>query len=318
MSLNKIIEILKEANSIAILPHVFADGDAIGSCLALESLLSRLGKNVTVFLEEPVPAVYDFLPGAGGIEVFSGKNRNFDVAVSLDNGDYDRLGKRTAIFDNAKTTANVDHHFTNSEFAVHNYIDQKAAATGEIIFDIIKLFNENCDKAMATCLYVAIATDTGGFRFSNTTKRTHQIISELVGLGTNVSEISQKVFDSVSIEKVKLLGQAISSLEVLENGKLAVITLTEAAMKKAGAKDEDCDGIVNTGRNINGVEVAVLLRVRDNGEIKVNFRSKNYVDVATLANLYKGGGHKRAAGCTALGDLEEVKKKIMKDIKEVL
>lgn len=318
MSLNKIVSVIKEAKTIVILPHVYADGDCLGSCLALGFALKKMGKDIEIFIEESIPFVYDFLPGSKAAQVFNGSIPKFDVAIALDTGDLDRLGKRNQIFDSVKVTVNIDHHRTNTEFAVHNYVDSNSSAVGEIIYELIKLLGQSFDKEIATCLYVAIATDTGGFRFSNTTELTHKIAADLIGFGADVSDISQKVFDTVTLGRVKLLGEAIKSLELLENGKVAIFTLSDDDIKKAGAKDEDCDGIVSTGRNINGVEVAVLLRERESGEIKVNFRSKNYVDVSAIANLYKGGGHKRAAGCTTQGKLEDIKKMIIEDIKEVL
>lgn len=318
MNLNNIISAIKAAKTIAILPHIYADGDSLGSSLALNIALQKIGKNTVVFIEEPIPFVYDFLPESKAAQLFSGNNQIFDLVIALDTGDLSRLGKRIEIFDNAKITVNIDHHLTNSEFAFHNYIDSNSSAVGEIIYQLIKMMDQNLDSEIATCLYVAIATDTGGFRFSNTTAVTHQIVADLIGNDVNVSEISQKVFDTVTHGKVKVLGEAIKSLELLEYGKLAVITISDETIKNVGAKDEDCDGIINTGRNINGVEVAILLRVKENGEIKVNLRSKNYVDVAAIANMYSGGGHKRAAGCTVQGKPEDVKKRLIDDIKEVI
>jgi bifunctional oligoribonuclease and PAP phosphatase NrnA len=318
MNLNNIISAIKAAKTIAILPHIYADGDSLGSSLALNMTLQKMGKNTSVFIEEPIPFIYDFLPESKAVQLFSGNNQIFDLVIALDTGDLGRLGKRIEIFDNAKITVNIDHHFTNSEFAFHNYIDSNSSAVGEIIYQLINMMDQKLDSEIATCLYVAIATDTGGFRFSNTTAVTHQIVADLIGNNVNVSEISQKVFDTVTHGKVKVLGEAIKSLELLEYGKLAVLTLSDEIIKNIGAKDEDCDGIINTGRNINGVEVAILLRVKENGEIKVNLRSKSYVDVGAIANMYSGGGHKRAAGCTVQGNPEDVKKRLIDDIKEVI
>jgi bifunctional oligoribonuclease and PAP phosphatase NrnA len=318
MNLNNIISAIKATKTIAILPHIYADGDSLGSSLALNMTLQKMGKNTSVFIEEPIPFIYDFLPESKAAQLFSGNNQIFDLVIALDTGDLGRLGKRIEIFDNAKITVNIDHHFTNSEFAFHNYIDSNSSAVGEIIYQLIKMMDQKLDSEIATCLYVAIATDTGGFRFSNTTAVTHQIVADLISNNVNVSEISQKVFDTVTHGKVKVLGEAIKSLELLEYGKLAVLTISDETIKNVGAKDEDCDGIINTGRNINGVEVAILLRVKENGEIKVNLRSKNYVDVGAIANMYSGGGHKRAAGCTVQGSQEDVKKRLIDDIKEVI
>jgi len=318
MILNKIISEIKDAKNILILPHVSSDGDALGSCIALGLALERAGKKVIIFLEEEIPVLYSFLPGKHLVKIYKGEVEQFDMVVALDTGDLERLGDRVALFKGARITANIDHHNTNSEFAFHNYVQANASAVGEIIYQVIKMMGITIETNIANCLYVAITSDTGGFRFSNTTAMTHQIIADLISNGVNVAEISQNIFDSTSLGKVKLMGAAISSLEVLEKGKIAFITVTDAIMKNCGAKEEDCDGIVNLGRNIREVEVSAMIRQRENGEIKVNLRSKKYVDVSAIAALYKGGGHKRAAGYTTNKSIDEAKKMLLQDIKETL
>lgn len=318
MITNKINSILKDAGSIAILPHVFADGDALGSSIALGLALKKLNKDIVIYLEEDIPYLYNFLPGKSLTEIYSGKIKKFDVVVALDTGDLDRLGKRLDVFNSIPVTVNIDHHQTNTEFAFYNHVNTGSAAVGEIIYQMIKTLGLDIDTDISTCLYVALTTDTGGFRFSNTTSVTHQIAGDLINNGISVAEISQQVFDSTSVEKVKLMGMAVNTLELFENNKVAIITLSDDIIKASGAKDEDCDGIVNIGRNIRGVEVAAVLRQRSNGEIKVNLRSNRYVDVASIANMYKGGGHKKAAGFTVEGNINDIKQKLLQDIKEVL
>ena len=318
MSLNRIISVLNSSKEIAILPHIQADGDALGSSLALALALSRMGKSVKVILEEDIPQVYNFLPGRHMAEVFTVKEKSYETVVALDTGDTGRLGNRLEIFEDAKMTINIDHHNTNSEFAFYNYVSTDSAAVGEIIFQLVKMMGVNPDQDIAVCLYVAIATDTGGFRYGNTTPLTHQTAAELIKNGVNVAEMSQLVFDSTSFEKVRLLGSAIQALELLENGKVAFILLTNDMIRQTGAKEEDCDGIVNIGRNIRGVKVAAMLRQWENGEIKVNLRSSSDVDVSAIASLYGGGGHKKAAGYITKGSLDAAKKRLLDDIREVL
>lgn len=319
MILNKIISLIKEARKIVILPHINADGDATGSSMALALALKKLDKQVTVILEEEAAKVYSFLPDIVKAKVYKGELQNFDVAIALDTGDLERLGERVEVFNSAPVTINIDHHHTNSEFAFYNYINRGSSATGEIIYQLIKMLGLNLDNDIATCLYVAISTDTGGFRYSNTTSLTHQITADLINNGVNVAELSQRLFDNTSIQKVKLIGIAIKNLELFENNKVSFITITDEDIKNAGAKDEDCDGIVNLGRNIDSVEVAAMIRQKTNGEIKVNLRSKALVDVASIADMYGGGGHKKAAGCTIENkQIQEVKSLLLKDIKDAL
>lgn len=318
MTLEKIAEVIKGSKRIALLPHIAADGDALGSSFALALALRTINKEAIVLLEEDVPQIYSFLPASWNAEVYSKKRQGFDTVIAVDAGDPGRLSDRLEVFESGIVTVNIDHHNTNSEYALHNYVDTRAAATGEIIFELIKILGVKPDLDISTCLYVAIATDTGGFRFSNTTVKTHLIAAQLIGNGVNIADISQRVFDSTSYEKVRLLGVAIDALELIEGGKIAVICLPNDLIRQTGAKEEDCDGIVNIGRNIRGVKVAAMLRQWENGEIKVNLRSSSDVDVSAIASLYAGGGHKKAAGYTTKGSLEEAKIKLLADIREAL
>lgn len=316
--LNQIAMDIAASEHIALLPHLSADGDALGSSFALALALSGMGKDVSVLLEEEIPYIYGFLPGKDLALVYGKMPLRYDTAVAVDCGDAGRLGIRKEVFDSAKMTDNIDHHPTNTAFALHNHIDTSSSATGEIVYRLLEILGQKIGKDIATCLYVAIATDTGGFRYSNTTPVTHMITAELVKTGVDVADISQRVFDSVSYEKVKLTAEAIRSLELFENGKIAVMTVPNALIRKTGAREEDCDGIINTARNIRGVEVAAMLRQNDQGEIKVNLRSNSFVDVSSIAKKYTGGGHKRAAGFTAQEGLDKTKKNLLKDIREAL
>ncbi len=318
MIINRIISEIKKAKKIAILPHVSADGDSIGSSLALLLALNKIGIKAKVLVEEEIANNYSFLAGAGDAEIYIGKQSGFDVVIAIDCGDIERLGTRYEVFKNANITINIDHHPTNTEFAFINCVDTTASATGEIIYQIIKLMGVPFDKDISECLYVAIATDTGGFKFNNTTSVTHQIAGDLINNGINVAEISAIIFDMITLEKAKLVSAAINSIEILEKGKVAFITITKEVFKSTGALDEDTDGVVNIGRNIKGVEVSVLFRETKEGETKINLRSKSYVDVSAIASLYKGGGHKRAAGATVKKPMDELKKSVLKDIEEML
>ncbi|MGE5614535.1 MAG: DHH family phosphoesterase [Bacillota bacterium] len=316
--LNRIASELKVSRSVVILPHEAADGDAIGSSLALAFILSRMGKKVKVMMEEEIPYIYDFLPGKEFCGAASDEKCSFDLAMALDCGDMERLGSRKEIFACTPKTVNIDHHLTNTQFADLNYVDTASSATGEIIYELMKLLGQELDKDIAECLYVAISTDTGGFRYGNTTPLTHRIAADLLETGIDVAGISQKVFDITSSGKVKLMGAAIQSLELLEDGRIAIMSVSGETIMNTGASEADSDGIINTARNIRGVEVAAMLRQTDKDGIKVNLRSNSYVDVSAIAGRYSGGGHKCAAGFTTGGSLEQVKEMLIKDLKEAL
>jgi phosphoesterase RecJ-like protein len=317
--LKKIAEALADAGNIAILPHIAADGDAIGSSLALALGLSGAGKEVSVLLEEQVPQIYGFLPGLEMAGVYGGDGGKYDIAVALDCGDIERLGSRKPVFEKAAVTVNIDHHTTNTGFAMLDYVDTGCAAAGEIIYRLFGLMGIDPGKDAAICLYTAITSDTGGFRYSNTTSATHIIASELLKKGIDVADISRRIFDTVSPGKVRLMGEAVNSLELLENGRIALMTVSCEAMRRSGAADEDTDGIINIARNISGVEAAAMLREMENGDIKVNLRSNSYVDVSAVASKYSGGGHIKAAGFTVRGgDLGKVREMLLEDLRGML
>ncbi len=316
--LDKIADTIIKSDTIAILPHVASDGDALGSSFALALVLSDIGKKVDVLLEEDVPLLYSFLPGKNLSKVYVKNDIHYSLALALDCGDIERLGCRRDLFDRADHTVNIDHHNTNTKFAVQNYIDTASSSTGEIIYMLLGKMGQKIGTDAAVNLYIAISTDTGGFRYSNTGARTHLITSELISRGVNVAEISQIVFDTTSYEKVKLTGAAIQSIELVEDGRIAVMALSNETIRNAGAREEDSDGIINIARNIRGVEVAIMLRQMDSGDIKVNLRSNKYVDVSAVAGRYSGGGHKRAAGFTTAGDLEQLKTTLLQDLRKEL
>ncbi len=312
----EIVKLLSQAGGVAIFPHVSADGDAIGSSLALAMALKKAGKDVVVYMEENIPAVYRFLPGTELTRFYDPSDEIMDINLALDTGDVDRLGTRGEAFFMAPCTINIDHHVTNTRFALLNHVDEVSASTGEIVYTLLKKLKLNIDTDMATCLYTAVATDTGGFKYSNTTAETHRIASELVSTGIDIAELSQRIFDNTTYPKLKLTQKAIELLEFYENNRLAVVALSRADLLSMGASDEDCDGIVNIGRSVEGVEVSILVKEKNSEEVRVNLRSKNYVDVSEVAAAFGGGGHKRAAGCTVNGTLQQVRELLIEAVKD--
>jgi bifunctional oligoribonuclease and PAP phosphatase NrnA len=315
MKLNNVISVLKESKKTVILPHISVDGDCLGSALALCMILEKAGKKVSIYIEEDIPYIYKFLPG---IEMINNYNKDEKIdksatVIAVDTGDIGRLGKRAKIFKNARITVNIDHHGTNTNYAVHNLVKADYAAAGEIIYEIAKVFETDIKNDISVCLYVAISTDTGGFRYGNTTPKTHLIASELLNNGIDVAGISRRVFETISAVKAKLISVAINSLEYFENGRVAYIYISNKVLKKSGALEEDCDGIVNIGRNIRGVEVSVMLR-EWNGGIKCNLRSNTYVDVSEIATVFSGGGHAKAAGFTIKGNVDDIKNRLFEEI----
>lgn len=311
--LRAIADCLRKEDSFAILPHINADGDALGASVALALALRTAGRKADVLLDEEVPSTLDFLPGLETIT--KTPEEKYRVAVNIDNGDIARLGNRRKYYDTAEIRLSVDHHATNHVDADVSYIDDKASAAGEIVYDLLtEYMGVSLTKDMALCLYTAIITDTGGFRFSNTTARTHEICAGLLKTGIDYSTAIKKVFDTISYAKLYLMKQTMNSLRLLLDGLLAVSNLSYADLTRYNAKPDDAEGLVNIGRNLEGVEVSLFLREEKPGSFKGSLRSNNFVDVAKVAEKFGGGGHKRAAGFNADGELETIAKALIDEI----
>ncbi len=310
----EIIKLIKESTNIVILSHISPDGDSIGSSLALFNALAKYDKKATFILDDEIPYVYKFLKGANKVEK-PNYNDNFDLVVVLDSGDIGRLGKSAKYLD-GKKVINIDHHISNTSFGTNNMIDSNAAATAEIVYHIIKTLGIDMDEDIAECLYTGIVTDTGQFQYSNTTSITHQIAGDLINCGVEPSKLYKLIYQNNTREKINLIIEALKSLEFYLDGRISCITLKKEQFNKIGAKEEDADGIINFARDIDSVEVALFFRENDDGKIKVGFRSKDYIDVNTIAEKFDGGGHKRASGATISGNIDEIKENVLKKVVE--
>ena len=216
--------------------------------------------------------------------------------------------------DKAKSSANIDHHVSNTFYAKVNVVDEDAAATGEIVYHLISLLGIKPNKIIAEALYTAIVSDTGRFSFSNTRPKTHRIVANLIEWGVDVVKLSNLLFNNHSLEWVRLLGQAINSLEIYHDGKVAIMHITKEMMDRTGTTEEHSTGIIQYAKDITGVELAALLREVDASTVKVSLRSQSIIDVSLLAQEFGGGGHKRAAGCTINLPLIQAQKNLMKVI----
>lgn len=316
MVVREIIDALKKYDEPLILPHMEADGDCLGSAIALALALRKMGKAPVVCLEENISDTYEFLPGRDMVRIYTQEQDiDAELAVAIDTGDLNRLGKRAGLFTRAKVTVNIDHHDTNTYFGMLNDVRPGCSSVGEIMVGYVDELGTGLDKETAECLYVAISFDTGGFRYGNTTSQTHIAASRLVDAGIDVAGISRKIFETVSYEKIALIGEATRTIRLYCGGLVAVMHITGEMLEKTGASEEDCEGLVNLGRSIRGVEVSVLLKERQDS-VKVNLRSNSYVNVAEIASLFDGGGHQRAAGCVLNDRMDQAEHKVMEVVKE--
>ncbi len=296
--------------------HILPDGDSIGSMLGLGLALRAAGRDVTMHSADGVPMRYRFLPGAELVVSGNVPDADFARVVTLDCSDPMRLRPIWPAIRN-RLLINIDHHTTNQCFAALNYVDPTAAATGEIVFDLLSVMNLSLTSDVASAIYVAVSTDTGSFKYENTTPRTHLIAARLMEAGARPQNFSLQVFDLRSRAATFILRTALSSLRFSEDGRIAWMILTEEDMRQAEAKDEDLEGIVNFAKNIDDVEVGLIFRAKTDGTVKVAFRSRS-IDVSQVAEMCGGGGHPRAAGCSLDADLDTAVNTVLIAVREVL
>lgn len=312
------LEALRRGRCFAVLLHIRPDGDSIGSSLALGLALRRLGKSVHLMRADDIPSNMSFLPGVDGFRHFSEVTEDIDTAVFLDCGDIDRIGPAKAVLKPGVRIVNIDHHPSNRRFGDVNYIEPRAAAAGEIVHDLIKDLGVDIDFAIASALYVAVITDTGSFRYENTSAKTHEIAAGMLRAGVRPSEVARAVWEDRSLSSMRLLEAALRNLSVSEDGRLAWTVLSREDFERAGADSSESEGIVNYPRTLRGVEVAVLFLEEASGEVKVSLRSNRAVDVSRIAADLGGGGHARAAGCTLSMPLAEARELVLARAREML
>ena len=317
--MDQIIQHIKDAQHILIVSHAEPDGDSVGSLVALGLALAKLDKKITMYNPSPIPAVYRFLPGAGRIVRQIKKADTYDLAIVLDCGDLVRVGETSAEVGRIPILINIDHHVSNTGFGHIQLIDTTACATAEIVYRLINALEIPFDQAIATSIYTGILTDTGSFRFSNTNRAAFAISKAMTDAGVEPHKVAQRVFGTYSLGRIKLLNMALNSIEISDNGKLSMMTVTRSMLNTTGTNTEDLDGMINYARRIQDVKVAALIHEIKNGGGKfanmnryhVSLRSESSVDVAKIASKFGGGGHTSAAGFQIESTLVALKTKII-------
>jgi bifunctional oligoribonuclease and PAP phosphatase NrnA len=319
--LKEISRAIEEAESFFLTSHLNPDGDAVGSILALKCLLEKIGRDATLFMTDTIPDNFKFLPGAEEIiHKMNGINGTaFDLAIVVDSTDWERTGGPFEPNISFNRVINIDHHESNSNFGDINLVDTGASATSEMIYDLMETMGLPLELDIATCIYTAIITDTGGFTYSNSNARAFEISEKLVRSGVEPDKIAEKVNESYPVSRLLLLEMALNTLELSTDKKIGAITISQEMFSKTNSGPHIIEGFIDYPRFISGVRVALLYRELPGGEAyKVSFRSRNPVDVAKIAGYFGGGGHMNASGCTIEGKLPDVKKKVLEVVEAEL
>ncbi|MBP1744036.1 MAG: 1-pyrroline-5-carboxylate dehydrogenase [Firmicutes bacterium] len=296
MIMNDILDRIKRSKEIAISFHISPDGDSLGSALALCQGFRKMGKKAYIMSKELPPYNLMFLPGSESVD---GRTVSVlpstDIVMILDCGDSKRINADINFADRGYALINMDHHLSNEMFGDLNYVDTNASAMAEIAYQMLNLLGVRIDKDIATCLYASIISDTGSFKYSNTTSVTHGIAGHLINAGIDFSEIHRKVFDDKPFERFKFIGRCIDDMELVNN-QISVFTITNEDFKRAGIETGmNTSDIIALGLEIDTAQVSVLLKEGD-GIVKVSLRSRAYVDVRRVAEKFGGGGHTKASG----------------------
>lgn len=322
ISLSAICQALKKMDNFLLASHVNPEGDAVASVLALDSMLRRLGKKTMIACEDAFPDRLGCLPNKKWNQAKNiSASRKFDALVVADCPTLERIGAVNKLLSPQTKIFNIDHHISNTLFGHYNYIQPTASACGEVIYDMFKQFKLKINKDEATALYVSISTDTGSFKYSNTTVKSHQIASELIKTGIDIEFINDALYATYSLEKIQLYSLLLGRVKTSEDGTIAWVGLTKNDLKNTGATYEDTEGFIDFLKYIKEVKFSFFMSEMGgvpNGQVRVSFRSKGKYDVAQVAAKFGGGGHKKAAGCTISGTLEQATQQILEQIKIAL
>lgn len=315
MTIDNIKEEIQKANDVVILTHESPDGDAVGSALAMYLTLKKLGKTVDVIIPE-YASMFKFLPGADEIKKV-GKQEAYDLAISVDVTGINRLNGFANYFENAKVKIQIDHHQVNEMFADYNFVNPASPACAQNLIFIIEQLGVEIDKEIGTCLLTGIITDTGGFKYEGVSAETFEFTSWLLAKGVNVSDVYKRVMQTKTRANFELRKLVMDRMEFLCDNKVVFTYMTLEDERNTGAAPGDHEGLVEIGRDIEGVEVSVFLREVEGG-YKASLRSNDYVNVSDVCIAFSGGGHKRAAGCTIFNTLDIAREAILHEVEKYI
>lgn len=319
-NMQKVLDVFRKYEKFLITAHVNPEGDSVGSQLAVQALLKKMGKIAHIVDDDKIPENMRFLPGASYISNEMPELFEPEVIVMLDCPVKERTGKIHRIVNDEHIIVNIDHHVSNELFGDVNWVDSEASSVGEMAFQLIREAGVAVDKDMAEAIYAAMITDTGMFNYSNTSSSTHAIAGELLEIGVNPPSMYSNIYEKKTSTEIRMLGRVLSSLEVVAEGKVAHITITKKMLADEGVRNLPTDEFINYPRSIKGVEVALFFKEMTEGHQKINvsFRSCERVNVNAIASHFGGGGHARAAGCVLICPLEDAKQKVLQEVEKAM
>lgn len=320
-ALQEAASFIRERDDFLVVSHVQPDGDAISSTVAIGWLLEQLGKTYTMLNEGPVPSRLHYLWKSGDIVMIprdAVPSRQYRNVICVDCADYARIGRGQAWVAEDAEVLNIDHHPTNDGYGLVSLLKFDAAATAEIIIALIDVMALPLDADVATAIYTGMLTDTGGFRYSNTSPDVMAIASRLLQAGVDGPQLAELLLERMSLGQMQMIRRGLSRLSFSEDNRIAWLWVTSEDLAETGASNEDLEGLVNYPRNIEGVEVGILFKVNGTESVKVSLRSAGVVNVAAVAQHFGGGGHVRAAGCRLTEPLEEVISQVVSVVRKAL
>ena len=318
MELIQLNNIIKSSKNILLTSHVNPDGDTLGSMCGLYSLIElNFKKHCDMLVVSKISGMYKHIPNIKLVKQLNeiDKSREYDLVINLDVASLDRICDAKILFEKAKTTVNIDHHETNIGYANLNYIEPQASSTAEVIFGISKALNWKMNLDVANSLYVGILTDTGSFRFDNTTAKTLRYASDMLKMGVKPSEHYRNVYESIPKNMVMFQTYCVNKAKFLNNDKIVYTTVYKKDMEKFSAEEDYTEGLTEKLRAIISTEIAFVAKEMNNGWTKISMRSKSQ-DVASICKKFDGGGHKLAAGCTIKSSIDESIQKILDTIQQ--
>lgn len=313
-------DFIRENDDFLVVSHMQPDGDAAGSTFGVAWMLHAMNKRFTLINEGRMPEKFMFMSGSFGIIDYEKDrpNRKFGKVISVDCADFERIGKVKDCFEPDALLLNIDHHATNDLFGAVNVVRAEAAATVEVLYDLAAELGVSVGTEWNVCIYAGLLTDTGGFRYSNTSPKVLQIAADLLNRGVQGHELAERLLETMTYGQVSLLKKSLNTLSFAYEKRIAWLSVTLEDLRSSEADSEDMDGLVNYARNVEGVEIGMLFKEKQPGVVKVSFRSGGQANVAELAQRFGGGGHVRAAGCTIHGTLEDAIERVVQEAGMVL